>query len=289
MNVFQLQIECRRDEAEQLDELLDTTGALSITMTDKHDDAILEPELGTTPLWPNVVIHALFEEKELAQHAEKILLLSHPHLTAVCNELPEQDWARACLKDFKPLQFGKRLWICPSWLTPPDAEAVNLVLDPGLAFGTGTHATTSLCLTWLEQAPLAQKTIIDYGCGSGILALAALKLGAQHAYAVDIDAQALLATQENAKGNDIPPAQLSVSFPDSLNTKADILIANILLSPLLKLRERFYELLKNNGILVVSGVLAEQVDSLLGEYNEQFLHENTLIQGDWALVIFKKL
>ena len=161
-----------------------------------------------------------------------------------------------------------------------------MILDPGLAFGTGTHQTTALCLTWLEQNSIENKTIIDYGCGSGILGLAALKLGAKHAYAVDIDDQALTATKNNADNNGIQMDQLTLSHPDSLQTPARLIIANILLTPLLQLKYRFKQLLTHDGKLIVSGLLVEQVDTLIDEYQNEFLHIETQTQDDWALAVF---
>ena len=285
--MFQLQIEhCHRDDIEQLSDALEETSALSITFTDQYDDPILEPAPGAAPLWPHVVVHALYSLEEEAFEAIVYLTPRYPHLNYTVQPVPEQDWERTCLDQFQPQQFGQRLWICPSWLTPPDPNAVNLILDPGLAFGTGNHSTTSLCLTWLEQAPLNHKKAIDYGCGSGILALAALKLGAQHVYAVDIDEQALLATQNNALSNSITAAQLTVCAPDELTTPVGIVIANILLAPLIELKTRFHELLKDKGTLVVSGILAEQAPGLLEAYQDLFAHCSTVIDKDWALVEF---
>lgn len=287
--MLQLEIEhCHRDDMEQLSDALDATNALSVTLTDKHDNPILEPELGTTPLWPDVVVHALYAETHEAELAQHLLSARFPHLSSSIHTLPEKDWERVCMDDFKPQQFGERLWICPSWLTPPIPDAVNLILDPGLAFGTGTHPTTSLCLTWLEQANLHKKTMIDYGCGSGILALAALKLGALHVDAVDIDEQALIATQNNINNNNISMTQLTIGFPDKLNTPVDILIANILLTPLIKLQSQFHQLLKNKGTLVVSGILSEQISELIEAYRTNFTLVSTSTQGDWVLLVFSK-
>jgi ribosomal protein L11 methyltransferase len=285
--VLQLKIEhCSRDEIDKLSESLETTAALSITMMDKQDDPILEPELGTTPLWPNVVIHALYAKAHDVELASQMLSADYPHLNVSIEPVPEQDWEHVCKIDFKPQRFGQRLWICPSWLTPPEPEAVNLILDPGLAFGTGTHPTTSLCLTWLEHADLQSKKIIDYGCGSGILALAALKLGAQHASAVDIDEQALIATKNNADNNYITNKQLTIGFPDTLNTKVDVLIANILLTPLINLRDQFHQLLNIKGTLVVSGLLESQAEDLVNAYQDIFICHKSVIQDGWALVEF---
>lgn len=285
--MFQLEIECQNADVDALSTLLEKAGSLSQTLTDKYDDAILEPELGTTPLWPDIVLQALFAVKADLDVALKHMSAELPHLTCHISNLPEQDWERVCLDDFKPLRFGNNLWITPSWLTPPEPDAVNLILDPGLAFGTGTHATTSLCLEWIEQTAMTDKTIIDYGCGSGVIALAALKLGARHAYAVDIDAQAIQASRQNAALNSIDETSLSADFPDALNTKADILIANILLSPLLTLKEVFSQLIKEDGILVVSGILKEQAPDLIEAYKPYFKPVLTLHKEDWALLTFQ--
>jgi len=286
--MMQLQIkQCHRDDIEHFSELLETTGALSVTLTDEFDDPILEPTKGSDPMWPHVVILALYSNLDEAEQACQTLAPTHPNLKFSIDLVPDQDWERVCMADFKSQQFGKRLWVCPSWLTPPDPDAVNLILDPGLAFGTGTHATTSLCLTWLEQAQLDQQDIIDYGCGSGILALAALKLGAHHVHAIDIDEQALLATQNNADSNGITASQLTVGLPSLPHAPVDLLIANILLSPLLSLQGHFRTLLKDQGTLVVSGLLESQVPLLINAYQSDFTHSSTKIQGDWALVEFK--
>lgn len=285
--MLQLQIkQCPRDDVEQLNAVLEETAALSITLTDEQDMPILEPELGTTPLWPKVIIHALYAEEYEAEIAKHLVSTHYPDLNYSIEVLPEQVWERVCMADFKPQQFGERLWICPSWLTPPDPNAVNLILDPGLAFGTGTHPTTSLCLTWLEQANLTQKTMIDYGCGSGILALAALKLGVKHVCGVDIDEQALIATKNNALTNHLQENQFSVSFPDQLKTPVDLLIANILLTPLIHLQVEFSTLLKKDGTLVVSGIMEDQVAELIETYKSCFNHKTTFIQDGWALVEF---
>lgn len=288
--MLQLKIEhCHRDEIEQISQELEETAALSVTLSDKQDDPILEPELGTTPLWPNVVVQALYAEESEAELAIKILSKNFPHLSYSLETLPEQDWERVCKDDVKPQQFGQRLWICPSWIDPPQPDAVNILLDPGLAFGTGTHPTTFLCLTWLEQATLAGKNVIDYGCGSGILALAALKLGAPHVEAVDIDEQALIATQNNATNNDIQATHLAIGFPEALKAPVDILIANILLTPLLNLRDCFHQLLRDQGTLVVSGILEEQAEELTNAYQADFKLTASFTHEGWALLEFSKV
>jgi ribosomal protein L11 methyltransferase len=287
---YQLRIEnCHRDKVELLSDELEEQGAVSVMLTDKNDDPILEPAPGSTPLWPEVVIEALYTEEGLANHAKKFLLEQHPETLCTMALLPDEDWVRASMENFKPQQFGERLWICPTWSTPPDPEAVNLMLDPGLAFGTGTHPTTSLCLTWLAETNLDNKQVIDYGCGSGILAIAALKLGAAHVQAIDIDPQALHATENNASLNHLDSKQLALGFPDRLEAQQDLIIANILLTPLLSLVDRFYELLNPQGSVVVSGLLKEQTPTLIDAYQSRFRHINTKIMGDWALVEFSRL
>jgi len=283
--MLQLRLDnCPRNQIETLSEQLESMGALSITLSDQQDDPILEPALGTAPLWPNVVVLALFAENEQANL--ELWLKNYPAMHGVIEKLPEEDWERVCLQDLTPHKFGEKLWICPSWMSPPDPTAINVILDPGLAFGTGTHPTTSLCLTWLEQASLKDKTLIDYGCGSGILALAALKLGAKHVYAVDIDPQALEASEENAKNNTIHPSTLTLGFPESLQDCVDLILANILLEPLTQLGSTFHAKLKKNGMLIVSGLLAEQADILIDAYSGILHHQQSIYSDGWVLMIF---
>ncbi|MFZ4077050.1 MAG: 50S ribosomal protein L11 methyltransferase [Legionellaceae bacterium] len=285
--MIELQINaCKASIIDALIDLLEEAGALSITLMDEHDNPILEPGPGETPLWQDMIIKALFEDADLAH----VLLLTHyPELTVLTHTIPQKDWERVCMTDFKPQRFGERLWICPTWHTPPEPNHVNLMLDPGLAFGTGAHQTTGLCLAWLEQASLENKTLLDFGCGSGILALAALKLGAKHVYAVDIDEQALIATQSNAEINEISQARLSISQPDNLHVKTDYILANILLTPLLALKKTFHASLHPEGLLVVSGLLATQTEMLMQTYEGYFTHEATHIKDEWALMIFKRI
>ncbi|NCT56150.1 MAG: 50S ribosomal protein L11 methyltransferase [Legionella sp.] len=288
--MFELHIKpCTSYDVERISERLEDQGALSVTVVDQHDDPILEPGPGETPLWPTSIIQALFSDASDAQAAWSAIASDYPELTHTIHDIPEQDWVRTCLDDIKPQPFGERLWVCPSWHTPPQADAINLMLDPGLAFGTGTHPTTALCLTWLAHADLEAKTVIDYGCGSGILALAALKLGAHHVDAVDLDEQALIATQNNAEKNHIPHEKLTLSRPEKLTQPVDILLANILLAPLLTLESRFQTLLNHQGILVLSGVLTTQVEQLIQTYlSPEWSHLDTHTQGEWALVLFQK-
>ncbi|MFI4962520.1 MAG: 50S ribosomal protein L11 methyltransferase [Legionellales bacterium] len=286
---FQLKIEhCPSQEIDSFSEELMESGALSIMLTDKNDNPVLEPEPGTTPLWPEVVIQALYAQAIQAQSARDHFAEQRPSFAFSLEVLPDKDWERVCMDDFKPQRFGTRLWICPTWLTPPVPDAINLMLDPGLAFGTGTHPTTAQCLIWLEGANLTNKSLIDYGCGSGILSLAALKLGVDKVYAVDIDGQALQATLNNAQSNNIDTNKLSVSTPEALEQSVDVIIANILLEPLIALKHRFHQLLKPDAVLVVSGLLADQAPILIKAYDSSFNPTAQTLQDGWALLVFTR-
>tara|TARA_Y100000588_G_scaffold382985_1_gene471522 strand:+ start:2100 stop:2954 length:855 start_codon:yes stop_codon:yes gene_type:complete len=277
-------VDASRETADELSDWFEMTGAVSVTFSDKEDDPILEPELGTTPLWNQVVVTALFSEEYNVEQIRKNFVDAFPAFNALIEKVEEREWTRVWMDQFQPMKFGDNLWICPSWQTPPNPNAVNLILDPGLAFGTGTHQTTSLCLTWLDGANLQGRTLLDFGCGSGILALAALKLGAQHTSALDIDPQALTATQNNAKDNQIDMSRLTVGFPDDIQTPVDIIIANILLKPLLELQDKFISLLKPQGRLIVSGILKEQIDELVEHYAHFFEIKEKKTLEDWALI-----
>lgn len=277
---------CEPHQIEALTETLESFGAVSTTLTDEKDNPVLEPLPGETPLWPHIQLTALFSEEDLAKSAVNALKLSHPHLKICESTLEDQDWERTWMVHYEPMQFGQ-LWICPSWLTPPDPQAINLILDPGLAFGTGTHPTTALCLEWLGHANLQGLRAIDYGCGSGILALAACKLGAKHVTAVDIDEQAVIATEQNAKSNAITPSQLAIGLVDTLPLQAELLIANILLEPLLALKGQFREALSTQGTLVVSGLLTEQAQTLIEHYVNTFALHQQYDKDGWSLLEFK--
>ena len=257
-----------REQVEAIEARLLTAGALSVTVGDAGDVPVLEPAPGETPLWPENTLTALFpQDAELAPLgaalATEFELAATPRIEAV----EDQDWERAWMDDFRPMRFGQRLWICPSWQEPPEADAVNLILDPGLAFGTGTHPTTALCLEWLDANPPTGALVLDYGCGSGILSLAALKLGARHAWGVDIDPQALTATRTNAERNGIATGNLYAVDPQELPPlEAGLVIANILSGPLVELAPLLCAHLKPGGHLVLSGILAEQADTVREAY-----------------------
>ncbi len=281
-----------RDQAEAVEDALLAFGALSCTFADAQDQPIHEPAPGTTPLWSQVEITGMFAADAQAELLCRLLQneVATLDLSQIRTKmLKGRQWERAWMDDYEPIAINENLWIVPSFCTPPVADVVNIIIDPGLAFGSGTHATTFLCLQWLGRQPLQGKTVIDYGCGSGILAIAAAMLGASRVYAFDIDSQALHATAENAARNNVA-GQIEICRSDkSLPADADFIVANILLSPLLELTGRFSDLLGDGGKIGMSGVLAEQVASLAGVYAQRFAHEETEIRDQWALYSAKRL
>lgn len=280
-----------RDEAQATEDALLQLGALSCTFADAENKPIHEPAPGTTPLWSRVQITGMFasgSEPELLCRLLQNEIASIDRSQIQCKTLQGRQWERAWMDDYEPIAVNEKLWVVPSFCDAPDPQATNLIIDPGLAFGSGTHATTFLCLQWLGRRDLNGKTVIDYGCGSGILAVAAAMLGAEQVYAYDIDDQALLATEENAQRNGVA-AQVQVCKSDrQLPTGVDCLVANILLSPLLDLHARFAGLLHSDGKLGLSGILAEQAGVLAGVYARQFQHEETEIRDQWALYSAKR-
>lgn len=203
-------------------------------------------------------------------------------------QIEDKDWEREWMDNFHPMRFGQRLWICPSWREVPDENAINVMLDPGLAFGTGTHPTTALCLEWLDSLDLQDKTVIDFGCGSGILAIAALKLGAKSAVGIDIDPQAILASRNNAEQNGVADRlQLFLSEDKPADLKADVVVANILAGPLKELYPVIRQLVKPNGVLGLSGILATQAESVCDTYVQSFVLEPVEEREEWCRITGK--
>ncbi len=283
MPFLQLTLELGKTDPELVEAALFAIGALSVTLEDAADDPILEPAPGALPLWPTVNVKALFDGNTPQQQVIDALTeqLDSPVPAHRFELLADRHWEREWLKDFHAMQFGERLWICPDGQRPDDADAIIVDLDPGLAFGTGTHPTTAMCLQWLDQHAPQGHSVIDYGCGSGILAIAALKLGAAHVHGVDIDPQALLASRDNAERNHVSAA-LTLSLNDHDLQPADLVIANILAGPLESLAPRLAELTKGNGHIVLSGVLTEQVQAVQNRYATWFEMQPITTQGDWA-------
>ncbi|MCX7115477.1 MAG: 50S ribosomal protein L11 methyltransferase [Gammaproteobacteria bacterium] len=277
-------------DVEALTELLEQFNACAITLLDAGDSPILEPNPGETPLWPTVNLSVLFEQDDQAIFSEQLICSAYPEITSTRQPLADNDWEQLWVNDAKSLCFGQRLWVCPTHLLPPPAPAVSVTLNPGLAFGTGTHPTTALCLQWLDANDVTGQTIIDYGCGSGILFIAALKLGAHKAYGIDFDPQALIASKENARINQLDASTFQLFDPAQFTqkTSVDVILANILLNPLLSLRTQFSDLLSEQGRLVVSGILQTQVAEIVGQYAPSFqVIEQHELDG-WAALVFCK-
>ncbi|OCG10077.1 ribosomal protein L11 methyltransferase [Gilliamella sp. App6-5] len=284
---IQLRINTTNDLAEQISERLEESGAASVTFQDTYDNPVFEPLPGETKLWGNTDVIGLYDAQTDIDELKAILNLEQ--YSYKIEQLEDKDWEREWMDNFHPMQFGKRLWICPSWRDVPDANAVNVMLDPGLAFGTGTHPTTALCLTWLDSLDLKDKLVIDYGCGSGILAIAALKLGAKRVIGIDIDPQAIQASRDNALRNDVSQKlelYLSKDIPDNL--QADILVANILAGPLKELEPHINKLVKSQGKLGLSGILATQSPSVCMAYQSHFALDPVIEQEEWCRITGKK-
>jgi len=282
----QLKIQLASNKVENLEQQLLELGALSFTYQDAKDQPVFQKEPGSTPLWENTFLLCLFESS--TPLGETVAWLrEHPDVAdnsdIELNLLEDEDWERCWMDNFQAMQFGKKLWICPSWQTPPDPNAVNIMLDPGLAFGSGTHATTALCLRWLEQLDLRDKVVIDYGCGSGVLALAAALLGASTVYAIDNDPQAIQATRDNQLRNHLPATVIQPLLPEQLpELEADLLVANILAEPLQQLASTFHKLLKPGGAIALSGILQEQVDELMPSYGKYFDMDPPVLDQEWV-------
>ncbi|OLO03861.1 MULTISPECIES: 50S ribosomal protein L11 methyltransferase [Salinicola] len=276
---LQLKASIAPEQAEWLEELLLAEGASAITLQDAHDEPVFEPDRGTTPLWTETVLTGLYDDLndveamiERVQRAWAEQSPDEPSPQIEYELLADRDWEREWMDGFEPLRMGKRLWIVPSWHEAPDPDAVNLLLDPGLAFGTGTHPTTALCLGWLDAQDLAQRQVLDYGCGSGILAIAALKLGADTAVGVDIDPQALQASRDNAERNQIDEASLILDYPEKIGQgEFEVVVANILAGPLIEMASTIAGRVRVGGQLALSGILSAQADSVLDAYRAEGL------------------
>jgi ribosomal protein L11 methyltransferase len=280
------------EHTEVLEDMLLICGAGAVTMLDGADQPVFEPIKGTTPLWQDTRVMGLF-----AADTDADLLLNY--LQTGWQEqfkgatfpkykveiLEDKDWEREWMDRFEPIQFGTKLWVCPSWKPVPEPSAANLMLDPGLAFGTGSHPTTALCLEWIAQQDWQHKRAIDYGCGSGILGLAALLLGAEHVLGVDNDEQALLATRENAHRNQINPNAIPVFLPENTPQEpVDIMLANILAGPLIGLSETLAQLTKSKGLITLSGILAHQADEVIEAFSPWFNMHTVTQKEEWVRI-----
>jgi ribosomal protein L11 methyltransferase len=269
-------LEVPSDQVSELEDLLMAIGAQAVTMGDATDQPIYEPKIGTTPLWSKVTLVALFDAEQPLEF--QIRQLAELYKTEYEQDFPnykielveDKDWVREWMDTFKPMPFGKRLWICPSWLEPEDPDAINLNLDPGLAFGTGTHPTTAMCLKWLDSADVEGKNIFDFGCGSGILGIAAMLLGGKSLVGIDIDPQAISASYDNSERNALDKDMISFHLPeDAPKVKTEIVLANILAGPLVELKDSILSYLLPDGLLVLSGILASQAQDVAKAYEDE--------------------
>lgn len=268
---------------------LERLGALAVSLLDAEDQLLLEPSPGTTPLWKKVKIVGLFAEQTDLSHIITELQIIFPKITYTVQTLADQEWTRSWLDYFQPMQFGEKVWIIPTTqenaLSLP-TDAIPIYLDPGLAFGTGTHPTTALCLTWLDKHPPVGQAVIDYGCGSGILGIAALKLGAKEVLAVDYDPQALTSTRENAIRNNLNSSLLTAYLPEDFHPtfKAQTILANILAEPLITLAPILAEYCNIDGNIVLSGLLKNQMEAVLKAYEPWFNFVPPQFQEEWVLL-----
>ncbi|MEA3160810.1 MAG: ribosomal protein methyltransferase [Gammaproteobacteria bacterium] len=267
-------------------------GASSITFVDRGDEPVLEPKPGEMRLWSDTLVRALFQESsDAALNLDRLAatLGNHVTQTARVRAVEDQVWERAWLAGWKSMRFGRRLWVVPRAAeAPDDAEAIVVRLDPGLAFGTGTHPTTALCLQILESLPVAGRTVIDYGCGSGILGLAALKLGAAHVTAVDLDHQALLATRDNAIRNGVSRQMTVQGIEDELHV-ADCVIANILAGPLIELAPKLTAACEPGGHLILSGLLKTQAYAVKAAYASGFDKVQVIERDEWCCIYARRV
>lgn len=291
MSYQQAKIPVSEQFAESLSESLMEQGALSVAIEDAYagtageEEIFGEPDMPQQQMWQQSVLVALFDaQTDVAASIQAACdSLDLPAFAYEVDTLAEQDWVRLTQSQFDPIQISERLWITPTWHETPDAHAVNLRLDPGLAFGTGSHPTTHLCLKWLDNHLQGGENVLDYGCGSGILAIAALKLGAHSATGVDIDPQAIIASNDNAAQNHV---QAAFVLPDALpeNAQYDVVLANILANPLRMLGEMLAHRTKTGGRIVLSGILAEQIDEMSAIYAQWFDLAPTEILDGWACI-----
>jgi len=288
---LQLFVDTHRDQITVIEDALLQAGAASVTLQEhipqgQQEQPILEPALGETPLWDHSRVTGLFDAScDTKQVIETLKKQVSPLPKTLWEQLEDKDWEREWMDNYHPIQCAEKLWICPSWQSPPDPDAVNLLLDPGLAFGTGTHPTTFLCMQWLAEQKINNVEVIDYGCGSGILGITALLLGAKKTTGIDIDPQALLASHDNVKRNGLKIEQFPVYLPQQKPLKegcADIMLANILAGPLVELSDTLISPLKVNGRICLSGILATQAKEVEKAYSNKITFAPIAEKDGWV-------
>jgi len=285
---WQLTVHAKSADIDRVEDALLAIGAQAITLADAHDEPIYEPLPGHSPVWSESLVTGLFDQTNTIEslYDQLVALLPDALASTIKQEfLKDQIWERNYLDYFKPTVFGDNLWIIPSWHEPIDNNAVNITLDPGLAFGTGSHPTTALCLEWLDHNPPSNLSVIDFGCGSGILGIAAILLKAKTVSFTDIDPQALDATLLNAKRNHIDETLINLKLPHQLeSTPVDVVMANILSGPLIELEEHLASLVKAHGKILLSGILPEQADAIIQSYSNHFDCDKAVIKDGWTRI-----
>lgn len=291
MSWLQISFTVTPEDVQSMSDVLTEAGAQTVSMQSGNDEAIYEPPPGATTLWSHTRVIGLFDG---ATDSNKVLefvktTLKKPVLPEYRIEhLGDEDWQRKWMESIQPQCFGDRLWIYPSWHATPHEDTINIILDPGLAFGTGSHPTTSLCLEWLDQHDIRGWDMIDYGCGSGILSIAAVKLGARHVWAIDIDPQALQATQDNAHKNGVHQ-HITPLYPEGLpEIKADGLIANILANPIRDLVPCFSDLIRSGGYIVLSGILKDQAAEIMTALEKWFDRDDIVEREGWVRLVARR-
>lgn len=282
-----LSFDIETEEFLRIEKVLLFSGAVSVTQTLGNCDVFDEPSLSEIAKWSTCRIIALFNTRSESDFALSQVSETFQVGTLKQDELSDTDWSKSWKEEWLPQTFAETLCICPSWCRPPDNSLHIVIIDPGQAFGTGSHETTSLCLTWLGQnlSLLDDACVIDYGSGSGILGISAIRLGARHVTGVELDKDAIVVSRDNAIFNGV---QEKIAFVEKIapevENAADILVANILFKPILELEPVFHRLLKCDGVLLLSGILASQVDRVVRAYSERFSIELLQTDGDWALL-----
>ncbi|MGY3863437.1 50S ribosomal protein L11 methyltransferase [Aeromonas lacus] len=287
---IQIRINATAKTADKVSNMLLGRGAQAVTFMDAKDVPVYEPMPGETPLWGETEVMGLFDaETDPAPTIAFFQQIFGENVGYKVEQLEDKDWVREWMDHFHPMQFGERLWICPSWRDVPNPDAVNVMLDPGLAFGTGTHPTTALCLQWLDGLDLAGKTVVDFGCGSGILGIAALKLGAARVIGIDIDPQAIQASRENAARNGVAD-QIELYLPadQPQDVEADVVVANILAGPLRELAPLIAGHGKAGSLMALSGVLESQAPELETIYGQWFEMDPTAVKEEWCRLSGRK-
>ena len=287
---IQIRINATAKTADKVSNMLLGRGAQAVTFMDAKDVPVYEPMPGETPLWGETEVMGLFDaETDPAPSIAFFRQIFGENVGYKVEQLEDKDWVREWMDHFHPMQFGERLWICPSWRDVPNPDAVNVMLDPGLAFGTGTHPTTALCLQWLDGLDLTGKTVVDFGCGSGILGIAALKLGAARVIGIDIDPQAIQASRDNAARNGVAD-QIELYLPadQPQDVEADVVVANILAGPLRELAPLIAGHGKPGSLMALSGVLESQAPELETIYGQWFEMDPTAVKEEWCRLSGRK-